>query len=133
MKLQRADHDPDLNLFTRYGADYVVVGQERFHQALIVGPKLLETGWTTHNFSTLEAADFIHLAERIRAFGADVALLGVGATQRFPSPALQTTLLTQGIPLEIMSTPAACRTYNLLAAEGRKALAALLAPDTAGG
>jgi uncharacterized protein len=127
MKLQCLDNNSGLNLFTQYGENYVIVGQERHSQALIVGPSLLETGWTTHDFSTLDASDFRWLAERIRAFGPDVALLGTGAKQHFFPPALQTPLLTQGVALEIMSTPAACRTYNLLVAEGRKALVALLA------
>jgi uncharacterized protein len=126
MKLQSTDNEPDLNLFTRYGADYVAIGQQRYSQALIVAPKLLETGWTTHDAATLDAADFAYLAEKIRSFGADVALLGTGAKQHFPAPALQAPLLAQGISLEIMNTPAACRTYNLLAAEGRRALVALL-------
>jgi uncharacterized protein len=126
MKLQCLENAPSLNLFTQYGEDYVVIGRERHHQALIVGPNLLETGWTTHDCATLDASDFHWLAERIRAFGPDVALLGTGAKQHFFPPALQAPLLTQGVALEIMSTPAACRTYNLLATEGRKALVALL-------
>ncbi|MDR3055204.1 MAG: MTH938/NDUFAF3 family protein [Zoogloeaceae bacterium] len=128
MKLQSAENEPGLNLFTRYGANYVDVGRQRFHQALMVAPNLLETGWTTHDATTLDAADLTVLAEKIRALGADVALLGTGEKQHFPSPALQAALRAQGVTLEIMSTPAACRTYNLLAAEGRKALVALVEP-----
>lgn len=127
MQLQNTANEPGLNLFTQYGEGYVAIGQQRYRQALIVAPKLLETGWTTHAPEMLDTADFAYLAEKIRSFGADVALLGTGAKQHFPaSPALLAPLLAQGISLEIMNTPAACRTYNLLAAEGRKALVALL-------
>ncbi|GHU14188.1 hypothetical protein FACS189441_3260 [Betaproteobacteria bacterium] len=127
MQLQNTPNEPGLNLFTQYGEGYVAIGQQRYDQTLIVAPKLIETCWTTHAAATLDAEDFAYLAEKIRVFGADVALLGTGVKQHFPAaPTLLAPLLAQGISLEIMNTPAACRTYNLLATEGRKVLVALL-------
>ena len=55
-----------------------------------------------------------------------IVLLGTGAAQRFPMPALARRLTTAQVGLEVMDTAAACRTYNILAAEGRRVAAALL-------
>ena len=56
----------------------------------------------------------------------EIVLLGTGATLRFPRPALSHCLTQAHIGLEVMDTAAACRTYNILVAEGRRVLAALL-------
>jgi uncharacterized protein len=55
-----------------------------------------------------------------------VVLLGTGWRQRFPAPALMRPLMDERIGYEIMDLPAACRTYNILMAEGRYVAAALL-------
>jgi uncharacterized protein len=56
----------------------------------------------------------------------DLVIVGTGAQQRFLHPRLISQVSSQGIGVECMATPAACRTYNILMAEGRKVLAALL-------
>ena len=56
----------------------------------------------------------------------DLVVLGTGPCQRFPPPSLYYSLPAAGIGLEIMNLPAACRTYNVLVAEGRRVAAALL-------
>lgn len=55
-----------------------------------------------------------------------MVLLGTGARLRFPHPRLSAPLARAGIGLEVMDLQAACRTYNILAAEGRRVAAALL-------
>ena len=70
------------------------------------------------------AADF----EQILALRPEVVLLGTGARQRFAHPRLYASLSAARIGLEMMDTGAACRTYNILMAEGRKVLAALIPP-----
>lgn len=55
----------------------------------------------------------------------DVIILGTGETQNFPDHDLGMKLLNRGIGLEVMDTGAACRTYNVLASEGRAVAAAL--------
>ncbi len=54
-------------------------------------------------------------------------LLGVGARNAPPPPALRRALQAAGMGLEVMDTPAAARVYNVLAAEGRRLAAALIA------
>ena len=56
----------------------------------------------------------------------EVMLLGTGTEQVFPSWELRTTFADWGIALEAMSTGAACRTWNVLLGEGRRAAAALI-------
>jgi uncharacterized protein len=57
-----------------------------------------------------------------------IVLLGTGSEQRFPPSSLLAPMLTQGIGIEIMTTAAACRTYNILVAEDRPVAAGLLIP-----
>ena len=62
----------------------------------------------------------------------DVVLLGTGEIQKFLEPALRKSLRESGLHVETMDTGAACRTYNVLMAEGRRVVAALLAYNTKG-
>ena len=55
-----------------------------------------------------------------------MVIFGSGAKLRFVSPALLRGLIERGIGVETMDTAAACRTYNILAQEGRRVVAALL-------
>ena len=56
----------------------------------------------------------------------EVVLLGTGARLRFPPAAVLAPLTRAGIGVEVMDTAAACRTYNILAGDGRRVVAALL-------
>jgi len=56
----------------------------------------------------------------------EVVLIGTGHAQVFLPPATQTHFFRRSIGFEVMTTDAACRTYNVLAAEGRQVVAALL-------
>ena len=83
--------------------------------------------WSATKAELLTMADFAPLiAERTRI---EFVLLGTGATQIFPAPALRREFEALGLGLEAMSTGAAARTYNVLLAEGRKVAAALIAVD----
>ena len=64
--------------------------------------------------------------ENLKELGAEILLLGTGPKQRFPHPSLTAPLAQAGIGVEVMDLKAACRTYNILAAEARKVAAALL-------
>lgn len=57
----------------------------------------------------------------------DVLLLGLGADIAVVPKAFRQSLEAQGIGVEPMNTPAACRTYNVLLGEGRRIAAALFA------
>jgi uncharacterized protein len=110
------------NVFTGHGADYVRLGIVEYRENLLVTPERIVTGWATGGFDGLTEADFAALA----ALEPEVALLGTGTTLRFPNPRLTKPLIDAGIGLEVMDTAAACRTFNILAAEGRRVAAGIL-------
>ena len=56
----------------------------------------------------------------------DVVLLGMGSKMAFVSPKLRQELSAKGLPVDVMDTGAACRTYNVLMAEGRRVVAVLM-------
>lgn len=121
MKLHLSNAD-GLNTFTGYGEDHVDVNGRRHTASVLVLPALLQSNWTDASFETLSEADFAKLA----GLDVEIVLLGTGKTLRFPPPALMQPLMAARIGLEVMDTHAACRTYNILVAEGRKVAAAIL-------
>jgi uncharacterized protein len=60
--------------------------------------------------------------------GVQILLLGLGRFVRTVPGTLRTALREAAITLEPMDTGAACRTYNVLVAEGRRVAAALIPP-----
>lgn len=111
-----------LNLFTAYGDDYAAVNQEKYSKNLILLPESIINEWTAATLDTLGEADMQILLD----LGTEIILLGTGKRLRFPPGSLLRPFAPAGIGLEIMDLQAACRTYNILAAEGRKVAAALL-------
>lgn len=111
-----------LNIFTAYGEGYVAINQQRYEGNVIVLPESLFTDWTIATPETLTEADMAKLL----GLGTEIVLLGTGNRLRFPPGALMRPFAPAGIGLEVMDLQAACRTYNILAAEGRKVAAALV-------
>ncbi|HCA27055.1 MAG TPA: hypothetical protein DEP05_05355 [Betaproteobacteria bacterium] len=109
------------NLFTGYGEGYVVVNGARYQTSVIVLPDKI-IPWPVAGFDSLGEADFALLEQ----LAVDIVLLGAGETQRFLHPRLTQRLGERGIGLDVMNTPAACRTFNILLAEERRVAAALL-------
>jgi uncharacterized protein len=108
-------------LITGYGPDHVLVNGIRHETSLIVLPDEVVADWSG-NWSSLASPDFDAVALR----APEILLLGTGSRQRFPPPAVYRHLIAARIGVEVMDTPAACRTYNILAGEGRRVAAALL-------
>ncbi|MCS6944001.1 MAG: Mth938-like domain-containing protein [Sutterellaceae bacterium] len=121
MKLH-ADPPTDRNTVTAYGSGYVEVNRIRYQHAIVLIPNEPVRPWPASDFESLRVEDF----DAIRAYTPDVVLLGTGRQQRFLHPRLLTPLTQARIGVEMMDTPAACRTYNILMAEGRRVLAILL-------
>ena len=121
MKLHLTDISGS-NAFTGYGEGYVLVNRQRYEHNLVVLPDRIVTDWQPAGFDQLTAADFTRLAE----LAPEIVLLGTGTRLRFPRPELTRALYEARIGLEVMDIQAACRTYNILAAEERKVIAALL-------
>ncbi|HRQ56004.1 MAG TPA: Mth938-like domain-containing protein [Azoarcus taiwanensis] len=121
MKLH-LDTQTNLNLVTGYGAGHLMINKVRHDGNLIVTPSAVSEGWAGSGFDGLVAEDFSRLLE----WSPEVVLVGTGSRLRFPPYALLRPLIDAGIGFEIMDLPAACRTYNVLAGEGRAVLAALM-------
>ena len=121
MKIER-DEVQGRNTFTGYGEGYVEVSRARHAASLVVSADRLITDWPARNVEALSADHMAAIVE----LNPEIVLLGTGATFRFPEPALLAPLYKAGIGVEVMDTPAACRTYNILLAEGRNVVAAVI-------
>jgi uncharacterized protein len=116
-----ADTPTALNTVTAYGPGFIEINKVRHTSAVLLTPGQVEP-WSISSFDQLRESDFA----RLRDLNPEVVLLGTGARQRFPHPGLSRALTDAGIGIEAMHTAAACRTYNILMAEGRKVAAALI-------
>jgi len=121
VKIER-DQPEGKNAFTGYGNGYVEVNRARHAESLVVSADRVITEWPADSVEALSAD---HLAAIVE-LKPEIVLLGTGATFRFPDPALLAPLYKAGIGVEVMDTPAACRTYNILLGEGRNVVAALI-------
>jgi uncharacterized protein len=114
----------DGNMVTGVGPGWVRIGAIEYRDSLVLTPAAVATGWAPAGFAGLAEADFAHLLSH----KPEVVLFGGGSVIRFPHPRLTRALTQARVGLEAMDTPAACRTFNILAAEGRAVVAALLLP-----
>ena len=110
------------NLFTGYGAGYVMVNRVRYENNLIILPDRIIEDWAVESFEQLAPEHFNFLL----SLRPEMVLFGTGTTLRFPHPKLTRMLIESKVGIEVMDTSAACRTYNILTEEGRRVAAALL-------
>jgi uncharacterized protein len=121
MKLQ-ADRIEGLNAIARHGPDGVIVNGIEHRRSVLVPSQGDVLAWAVDGFDALTEANFASVA----ALKPELVIFGSGARIRFPHPSLLRPLIAQRIGLETMDNAAACRTYNVLLAEGRHVIAALL-------
>lgn len=115
---------PQRKLVDGYGAGGFKIAGERVQGSLLIN-SLATWPWpvdepakaTIENLEPLLAADP----------GLELLLFGTGQRMSPPMPALRAALKSRGVTVELMATGAACRTYNVLIAEGRRVAAALIA------
>lgn len=138
-----------LNTVTAYGDGYIEVNQVRFSHAVAFGPEGTVAEWPVRAATDITAAHLQQaagLSEAARdplsfldapedaapapgAGGPEVLLVGTGSRQRLLGHDVLRPLLAAGIGVEVMDTQAAARTYNILMAEGRRVIVALLPTD----
>ncbi|MDW8468046.1 MAG: Mth938-like domain-containing protein [Burkholderiales bacterium] len=121
MKLHLTAVAPGRNAFTGCGEGWFAVNGTRYASSAIVLPERV-LAWQAQSFAALRAQDF----DLVLAQAPEIVLLGTGPRQRFPHPSLTRALAAARIGLEVMDLAAACRTFNILAAEDRRVAAALL-------
>ena len=107
---------------TGYGHGWIALQGEKIHHSVLISSDGLRQEWPCHSYADLTAAHFALL----ETLDVELVIFGSGAQLRFVPPAWLAGLMSRRIGLETMDTQAACRTYNILAGEGRKVAAALL-------
>ncbi|SEK21933.1 Uncharacterized conserved protein, contains Mth938-like domain [Roseateles sp. YR242] len=121
MKFQ-LDQPQGGNNISRHDGQSVWVNGVEHRRSLLVPWQGTVVEWTLTRFEDLTAEHF----ERIRALKPELVIFGSGSRIRFARPQLYRALIDARIGMETMDIGAACRTYNVLASEGRSVLAALL-------
>lgn len=110
-------------IVTGVGSGWIRVNADEYRHNLLLTPDAVHPGgFAAGGFDALAESDF----EAVLAQQPEIVLFGSGATQRFPHPRLMRALTDAGVGVEVMDTAAACRTFNILTAEGRRVVAALL-------
>lgn len=120
MKLQPDKYD--VPSISGYGPGWVGIAGEKITSSVVIGSKGQRLDWPCDNFAALTPEHFAQLA----ALDTELVIFGSGLRLRFPRPDWLAPLIARRIGLETMDTQAACRTYNILAGEGRSVVAALL-------
>lgn len=120
MKLQPDKFD--VQTISGYGPGWVSVNGEKLKHSLVIGSKGQRLDWQVSRFEDLTLAHFTQLA----TLDAELVIFGSGTRLRFPPPAWLQPLMAQRVGLETMDSQAACRTYNILAGEGRNVVVALV-------
>ena len=120
MKLQ-PDRIDTLSV-TGYGPGWIGVAGEKVTRSVVITSLGEQFDWDCANFSELSPAHFARLAD----LSVELVIFGSGSQLRFIQPARASPLMQRGVGMETMDTFAACRTFNILAGEGRKVAAALV-------
>lgn len=107
-----------------YAGGSFKISSEHYKGAVIVAPDDTIPWQGVTDFESLSLSHFSSLIEQSNDI--DVVLLGAGNGMKFFNPALKAQLSAKGLPIDVMGTGAACRTYNVLMAEGRRVVAAML-------
>ena len=142
------DANAAMNTVTAYGAGFVQINTTRFEHAIVFAPLGDVTQWPAKDPSDI-STDLLMQAARLTLAPVDpltfldededsppaivgerpeVLLVGTGSRQQMLAHSVTQPLLRIGVGIEVMSTPAAARTYNILMSEGRRVIAALLTP-----
>jgi uncharacterized protein len=111
-----------VNVVSRLESTRIWVHQTPFAHSICLPWRGEVQAWNAQSCAELTPEHFSRLIE----LKPELVVFGSGEKIRFVSPALYRALYENGIGMETMDTAAACRTYNVLATEGRKVLGAFL-------
>lgn len=116
---------PGKKIYVRaVGPGGITVAEKTYPGSLILSSESVDSDWPVETVADVSEDTL----QPVFDLSPEVVILGTGRTQRFLEPALMMTFHTQSIGIEIMTTEAACRTFNVLVMENRKVVAALLPP-----
>jgi uncharacterized protein len=117
------DSLPGVNVVTAFAPGQVIVNATAWSRSVIVPWHGEVRAWAPQRPEELAAE---HVAALLEC-EPEVVVYGSGPTLRFPSPAVMRALIDARVGYETMDSGAACRTYNVLATEGRRVVLAVLA------
>jgi uncharacterized protein len=117
------DSTAGANVVRAYRPGEIRINDATFNSSVIVSAAQIQTQPELRSVGDLE----LDLAARVLALRPELVLLGTGERQIFPAPFFGAHFLRVGIGFEVMDTGAACRTFNVLVAEQRLAVAILMA------
>lgn len=106
------------------GEQSVIVIDRELDASFLIAPDRVVEGWLPRTIEDLDAA----AVQAIVDLQPELVILGSGREQKFPDQGILLPLLRQSIGVEVMHNAAAGRTYNLLAGEGRRVVAAFILP-----
>ncbi len=104
-----------------YTATAIRLPNHSLERSFILCPERLIADWAPQTLAELTPAHF----EPVLALDPEIVLLGTGARLCFPAAGILAPLHDRRIGVEVMDTPAACRSYNVLSSEGRRVVAAI--------
>lgn len=119
-------HKPGDHHFIRsVGPEGITVTDTLYTSSLVLSADELLPDWPVRSVAELTEAQL----EAALEMGPEIVILGTGRKQAFPPPKVMVMFYEKGIGFEAMTTEAACRTFNVLLSENRKAVAALIVSD----
>ena len=112
----------DVLAVTGYCEAWIAINGEKVHHSVIINSKGARLDWPCQHPDDLSPAHFQAVCE----MGVELLIFGSGRRLQFPPANCLQGLIQMGLGVETMDTQAACRTYNILAGEGRHVAAALI-------
>ncbi len=105
-----------------YSSDGIVVNNQNYCQSLVLSAQTINSPWPVRSISELDETSL----QIVLDMNPEVVLLGTGERQQFPEARIFALLGQAGIGLEVMNNGALCRTFNILVAEDRAVVAAIM-------
>lgn len=116
---------PEGYLFVRrVTPNAITIVDRELKTSFVLSPERAIEDWPVSSADQLQDSH----VESVLELKPELVLLGTGVRQQFPSAAFMAGFLRRGIGIEVMDNAAAARTYDLLASEGRRVVAAFILP-----
>ncbi len=114
-----------INSIRAYGDGEITINDKTIVESVVITADSILL-WEPRSIDELTAAHIDRLGE----LDPEIVIIGTGRQLVFPAQALTAGLQVRGIGVEIMAHDAACRTFNILLAEDRRVVAALMMDKT---
>ena len=108
-----------------YEPGQVTINERVYRGSLVLSPTEIISPWEVSSVNQLTPT----LLDCVVQQQPEVVLLGTGEQQRFPSVEILGHFASLGLGIEVMSNGALCRTFNILVAEDRQVVAAIIQPE----